>query len=93
MWALLNLIYRKPADVERNNAGSVDGTVEAPLVNPIYDNNQNPPDYEMVVSMEIGKRIYRSNSWLYVIISWILLWQYYAVSSHSIHRCAGFLLL
>lgn len=57
MWALLNLIYRKPADVERNNAGSVDGTVEAPLVNPIYDNNQNPPDYEMVVSMEIGKRI------------------------------------
>ena len=47
-----SLIYRKPGDAE--SIGSMSGMVDTPLFNPIYDNN-NPPDYELVVSTELSK--------------------------------------
>ena len=46
-------IHRKPADADCETNGSVDGTLDTPLFNPIYD-DQNPPDYEMVASTEIS---------------------------------------
>lgn len=45
-------LNRKTGDTQSN--GSVGGALDAPLVNPIYDNNKNPPDYEIVASTEVG---------------------------------------
>jgi hypothetical protein len=42
---------RQPADVE--STGSVGDPVATPLVNPNYT-NENPPDYEIVVSTDLG---------------------------------------
>lgn len=45
------LSNRQPADVE--STGSVGDLVATPLVNPNYT-NENPPDYEIVVSTDLG---------------------------------------
>ena len=43
---------RQPADVE--STGSVGDQVATPLVNPNYTQEENPPDYEIVISTDLG---------------------------------------